>query len=201
MPSNLRLETRSCFSRRSGSGDKDDVIGGQGHSPLAFDPDPGKLYMRTLHQYFHWRAASSGDPPVTPLHEGNDDREQSSAHFGQEVIAPARLLTRRNPFKDSPLHEFTQPFGKDVVGYSNGLLKLPEAAGTEKHRLPDEQERPPLTDHLQRLRDRAVHANETLSLHILRSTGIILHHASCFVRKKTSQCTCVMQATLKEAIL
>ncbi len=89
-----------------------------------------------------------------PLAEGEQDGEEIAADVGEDVLQAA-ARGRGLLGQDSVGGELAQAVGEDVAGDAGPLLELGEGP-CAVHRVPDDQEAPPVTDEVERAGHRAV---------------------------------------------
>jgi DNA polymerase III delta prime subunit len=92
--------------------------------------------------------------PVAPLHQ----REEGNAEFAplcrESILEALGTLAVADAVEDALGHETVQAVREHVAGNAEACLQLIEAVAAEDDVANDEQ-RPPVTDHLQRPGDRA----------------------------------------------
>jgi hypothetical protein len=91
----------------------------------------------------------------------------------EPVVITRRVLRVRNADQDAFVNESRQATLKDVARDAEAALEVLEP-GDPQERVAHDQHAPPLPDHLEALRDRAVHAGEALAFHGHRIEGCII---------------------------
>jgi hypothetical protein len=92
---------------------------------------------------------------LTPLPQGDHDRKQP-APFDRQYIFMAGSTTRSGDnIQNAVRNKGAKPCRQHVFGNTEALLECAEAAGSD-HRVANDQQRPPITDNVQRARDGAV---------------------------------------------
>jgi hypothetical protein len=108
--------------------------------------------------------ALAGEPVVAPLAQRDHHREEPTAHRREDVVVPLAGLVVGAAFEDAGLHQRVEPAGQHVAGDAEAFTEVVEAGDAQEGVAQDEQG-PPLADHLQRPGDRAVHVLEGGSSH------------------------------------
>ena len=88
------------------------------------------------------------------MEQGDQGRPEVEALLGQEVLVAGRAFLVGAALEDVLVDQPLEAGREDVAGDAEGLLDLVEAA-VAVHHVADDQQRPALADHLQRLGDRA----------------------------------------------
>jgi hypothetical protein len=117
----------------------------------------------------HRRPSLRGRVTVAPLHQRDDRRPQVEALLGQHVLVTQRPLLVGDPFEHPQLGQPPQTRLEDVARDAEVRAELVEAANAEEH-VADDQQRPPLADHLEGAGDAALLILVVASEH---STAII----------------------------
>ena len=101
---------------------------------------------------------------VAPLAHGREHRPQVPALGGEPVVGAGRVVAVGNLRQDARLDQPGEALVEDVAGDPQALLELVEAGDAEEG-VADDQQRPPLADHLEALGHGAVHVGEALAFH------------------------------------
>jgi len=109
--------------------------------------------------------AGADDPLVAPLTDRHQYGPQRFALVGEDVVVTAPRLVVAAAFEHAVADEGVEPLGQDVAGNAEPCLELLEAGDAEE-RVAEDQQRPPLADHLEGPGDRAVHVFERRSPHM-----------------------------------
>ena len=113
----------------------------------------------------HRLVALADDPLVAPLAQRDEHRPQRLALVGEHVVVAARGPRRSSGARARRAStSVSSRVGQDVAGDAEPLLELLEAGDAEEG-VAQDQQRPPLADHLERAGDRAVHLLERGSAH------------------------------------
>ena len=102
------------------------------------------------------RCAVGRGVPVAPDPHRVEHRREVGALAGEDVLVAGRVRLVLTPFEDAGFHERVEARTEHVAGDAEAPLPLVEA-GDAQERVAQDQQRPPLADHLERLRDRAGH--------------------------------------------
>ena len=78
--------------------------------------------------------------------------EQTASLFGEHVLLVGTPVGGGHGFEDAVIHQASQPGRKNVLGQSEALLELAEPPQPVKS-ITDDEQRPRITDHVQRSRD------------------------------------------------
>ena len=100
------------------------------------------------------RALRAGGVLVAPVQQGDQGRPEVEALLGQEVLVAGRAFLVGAALEDALLDQPAEPGREDVAGDPERALDLAEAA-VAVHHVADDQQRPALADHLERLGDGA----------------------------------------------
>jgi hypothetical protein len=95
-------------------------------------------------------------PAVPPLAHCSDNLPEVESLLGETVLRPRGVVLVWHPFEDAVLHEPNEPLVEDVARDSHAGLQVIESRHAQEG-VPDDQQRPPLADHLEALSDGAVH--------------------------------------------
>ena len=106
----------------------------------------------------------AGGVAVAPGEQGDQRRPEVEPLLGEEVLVALRALLVGAPFEDVLVDQPLQPGGEHVAGDAEALLQLAEAP-VAVHHVADDQQRPALADHLERLGDRADLAGIVVTQH------------------------------------
>jgi len=93
-----------------------------------------------------------------------DDREQCPALVGQVVLIPGRVLGVGAPLEHAVVGELVQPGGQHAAGQAQAVFEVVEPACAAEG-VTQDQQRPPLADHVEGLGDRAVPVGEAGQAH------------------------------------
>src|SRR5215467_12249809 len=128
------------------------------------------LTARIVHE-LHGRARRARRPVVTPPQQRGHHRKQCPALLGQPVLIPGRVLAVLTFVQYTGVGEFLEAGGEHTARSPETGLEVVEPAGAAK-RIPDDQQRPPLADDVQRPGDRAIPLRETRELHASQSSSL-----------------------------
>ena len=92
---------------------------------------------------------------VAPLPQADEREMKVAALPGQAVLVPLGPFLIANPLEDSLLDEPAKALGEDLPRDPETQMELVEATQSQES-VPDDQERPSLTDHLEGVCDRTV---------------------------------------------
>jgi hypothetical protein len=96
----------------------------------------------------HGRPGAAGEPGVAPSHERQDDRIQVATLVGEVVVRARGVLLVRATLDQAVLDEGIQPVDEDVSRDPEAVSDLIEPL-PPKEEVPDDEEGPPLSDHLE----------------------------------------------------
>jgi hypothetical protein len=102
----------------------------------------------------HWRPGAAGEPGVAPSHERQDDRIQVATLVGEVVVRARGALLVGATLDQAVLDEGIQPVDEDVSRNPEAVSDLIEAS-PPKEEVADDEQRPPLSDHLEPASHRA----------------------------------------------
>src|SRR5205807_5796416 len=100
-----------------------------------------------------------------------DHMPQVASLVGQSVVEPRRMLAVGNLHQDTRRYQPREALVEDVARDPETFLHLVKARDAEEH-VANYQQRPPLTDDLEALRDRAVHLGEALAFHRIHNSEL-----------------------------
>src|SRR3954447_10097883 len=103
--------------------------------------------------------ALAEDPLVAPLPDGVEDRPERTALLGVDEVGPVAGLVVRLALHHARLDQRVEPDRQPVAGDAEALGPVLEPGDAEEG-VAQDQQRPPLADHLEGTGDRAVHVLE-----------------------------------------
>jgi hypothetical protein len=114
------------------------------------------------HANGRWRGPEQ--PPIAPLAQRNDGRQEVFAHLGQDILMPPCFLGDRLALQDSASHQLLQPGRQQVARDIELLLKIVESRRAAKS-LAQDHEAAPIADDVHGAGHGAFSRGPTFSLH------------------------------------
>jgi len=119
----------------------------------------------------HWRLLAA--VIVAPLPQADERDMKVAALSGEVVLVPLRPFLIANPLEDSFLDQPAETVGENLPRDPEISLELVESTQSQQ-RVPNDQQRPSLTDHLESACDRTVLAFVGALEHALRIQRVSL---------------------------
>src|SRR6516165_4976388 len=101
---------------------------------------------------------------LAPLPQANENREKVPPLFRQRILPIGAAVGSRDQLENTQFDQHLQACRQHSLGDAEVLLKIAKPAQAVE-RVADDQQGPPVADHIQRPRDRAVGFVKTDSLH------------------------------------
>ena len=141
------------------------------------------------------RVVLAEDPLVAPLADGRHHREQGAALVGEAVVVATAGLVVGDAGEHVVVDERVEPGGEHVASDAEALGEVVEAGDAEEG-VAQDQQRPPLADHLERLGHRAVHVGERDLLHTRHPTilGCVMQRYDAKVGRMTQPSDAAVEA-------
>src|SRR3977135_38892 len=123
---------------------------------------------------------------LAPLPQRDQYRKHSASLRCQHIFLVGAAVGSRHRHQDAVVDQRAQPDRQDIFRQTDVLLEFAEAADAHQG-VPDDQQRPPVADHVQRSRDRAFRLFKTCAFHhgVLR-TGQLFSPI-------TALCSCIIK--------
>ena len=119
----------------------------------------------------HWRLLAA--VIVAPLPEADERDMKIAALSGQVVLVPLRPFLVGNPLEDSFVDQPAKTVGENLPRDPEISLELLELTQSQQS-IPNDQQRPPLTDYLEGMCDRTVLAFVGAIQHAFQDTRVSL---------------------------
>jgi hypothetical protein len=110
------------------------------------------------------RPILAGKVLIAPMHKPNQDRVKAKASLGEAVLIARRRILISHFRKYIVFYQVREPFSQHASRNAKSRLKVVKAADTQE-RFTQHKQRPPIADHGERPRQRAILLTEVLPSH------------------------------------
>ena len=135
------------------------------------------------------RAFLSGEVLVAPMHEPDQDRVKAQTSLGQAIFKARRRLLVGDFRENTVFHQMCEPFRQYASRDAKPRLKVVEAADTQK-RFTQYKQRPPIADHRERPRQRAIFLIEVLPSHRARTLPLTPSYFKTYWLRQSKERAC-----------
>src|SRR5258706_3449150 len=110
------------------------------------------------------RALATVEPAITPRHHRREHGPEVAALLGERVLKTRRMLRVLHPIKESLVDEPYETLAEHIAADAERALEVVEAPDSVEG-FPQHERRPPVTQDVDRTRDRTGPAGERRALH------------------------------------